>query len=79
MTRYFPELVEAVRANLPEACVIDGEIIVIGASGDRLDFGALQQRIHPADSRVKLLSEQTPARFVAVSYTHLTLPTIYSV
>ena len=65
MTRYFPELVEAVRENLPEACVIDGEIIVIGASGDRLDFGALQQRIHPADSRVKLLSEQTPARFVA--------------
>ncbi|MGH2826509.1 MAG: ATP-dependent DNA ligase, partial [Actinomycetota bacterium] len=65
MTRYFPELVEAVRANLPKACVIDGEIIVIGASGDRLDFGALQQRIHPAESRVNLLSEQTPARFVA--------------
>jgi ATP-dependent DNA ligase len=65
MTRYFPELVEAVRANLPKACVIDGEIIVIGASGDRLDFGALQQRIHPADSRVNMLSEQTPARFVA--------------
>ncbi|CAN5597693.1 ATP-dependent DNA ligase [soil metagenome] len=65
MTRYFPELVEAVRANLPESCVIDGEIIVIGSSGDRLDFGALQQRIHPAESRVKLLSEQTPASFVA--------------
>ena len=65
MTRYFPELVEAVRANLPEACVVDGEIIVIGASGDRLDFGALQQRIHPADSRVNMLSKQTPARFVA--------------
>jgi ATP-dependent DNA ligase len=65
MTRYFPELVEAVRANLPERCVVDGEIIVIGSSGDRLDFEALQQRIHPAASRVKMLSEQTPARFVA--------------
>jgi ATP-dependent DNA ligase len=65
MTRYFPELVEAVRANLPERCVIDGEIIVIGSSGDRLEFEVLQQRIHPAASRVKLLSEQTPARFVA--------------
>jgi ATP-dependent DNA ligase len=65
MTRYFPELVEAVRAILPERCVIDGEIIVIGSSGDRLDFEALQQRIHPAASRVKMLSEHTPARFVA--------------
>src|SRR5688500_12594087 len=65
MTRYFPEVVEAVRANLPERCVIDGEIIVIGASGDRLDFERLGQRIHPAASRIKLLSEQTPARFVA--------------
>jgi ATP-dependent DNA ligase len=65
MNRYFPELVEAILANLPERCVIDGEVIVIGSSGDRLDFGALQQRIHPADSRVKLLAEQTPARFVA--------------
>jgi ATP-dependent DNA ligase len=65
MTRYFPELVEAVRANMPDRCVVDGEIIVIGAAGDRLDFEALQQRIHPADSRVKLLSEQTPASFVA--------------
>lgn len=65
MTRYFPELLEAVRANLPERCVIDGEIIVIGASGDRLDFEVLQQRIHPAASRVKMLSERTPARFVA--------------
>jgi ATP-dependent DNA ligase len=65
MTRYFPELVDAFRANLPDRCVIDGEIVVVGASGDRLDFEALQQRIHPADSRVKLLSEQTPAKFVA--------------
>jgi ATP-dependent DNA ligase len=65
MTRYFPELVEAVTANLPERCVIDGEIVLIGASGDRLDFEALQQRIHPAASRVTLLAEQTPARFIA--------------
>src|SRR6188472_3210759 len=65
MTRYFPELVEAVRANLPERCVVDGEIIVVGPTGDRLEFEVLQQRIHPAASRVKLLAEQTPARFVA--------------
>ncbi len=63
MTRYFPDLVEAVRVNLPERCVVDGEIIVIGSSGDRLDFEVLQQRIHPAASRVKLLSRQTPARY----------------
>jgi ATP-dependent DNA ligase len=65
MTRYFPELVEALRSSLPERCVVDGEIILIGASGDRLDFDALQQRIHPAASRVRMLAEQTPARFVA--------------
>ncbi|MFK4085609.1 ATP-dependent DNA ligase [Kribbella sp. NPDC020789] len=65
MTRYFPELVEAIKANLPERCAIDGEIVVIGESGDRLDFEALQQRIHPAASRVNMLAEKTPARFVA--------------
>ena len=54
MTRYFPELVEAVKANLPERCVIDGEIVVV--VGDRLEFEVLQQRIHPAASRVKLLA-----------------------
>ena len=63
MTRYFPEVVEAVKANLPERCVVDGEIVVV--VGDRLEFEVLQQRIHPAASRVKLLSEQTPASFVA--------------
>jgi ATP-dependent DNA ligase len=63
MTRYFPEIVEAVKANLPERCVIDGEIIVV--VGDRLEFEVLQQRIHPAASRVKLLSQETPARFIA--------------
>lgn len=65
MTRYFPELVEALKANLPARCVLDGEIVLVGASGDRLDFEALQQRIHPAASRVKLLAAQTPAKFVA--------------
>ena len=65
MTRYFPEVVEAVKANLPERCVIDGEIVVPDHAGVRLDFDALQQRIHPADSRVRLLARQTPARFVA--------------
>ncbi len=63
MSRYFPEVVEAVKANLPEKCVIDGEIVVV--VGDRLEFEVLQQRIHPAASRVKLLSAQTPARFIA--------------
>src|SRR5258705_13070359 len=57
MTRYFPELVAAVRAELPERCVIDGEIIIAGDRG--LDFEALQQRIHPADSRVRMLAGQT--------------------
>jgi ATP-dependent DNA ligase len=65
MTRYFPELVEAVKANLPARCVIDGEIVVVGPTGDRLDFEVLAQRIHPAASRVKMLSETTPAKFVA--------------
>src|SRR5215207_10587458 len=55
MTRYFPEIVEAVKANLPERCVIDGEIIVV--LGDRLEFEVLQQRIHPATSRVTRLSK----------------------
>jgi ATP-dependent DNA ligase len=62
MTRYFPEIVEAAKANLPDKCVIDGEIIVV--VGDRLEFEVLQQRIHPAASRVRLLSEQTPAKFI---------------
>jgi ATP-dependent DNA ligase len=65
MTRYFPELVAALKENLPERCVVDGEIVLPDAAGVRLDFDALQQRIHPAASRVKLLAEQTPTRFVA--------------
>jgi ATP-dependent DNA ligase len=63
MTRYFPELVEAVKAELPERCVLDGEIVIATQGG--LDFEALQQRVHPADSRVRMLAEQTPASFVA--------------
>ena len=63
MTRYFPEVVEAVKESLPPRCVVDGEIVVV--VGKRLEFEVLQQRIHPAASRVALLSRQTPASFVA--------------
>ncbi len=65
MTRYFPEVVAAVRRHLPTRCVVDGEIVVPGDEGGGLDFWALQQRIHPAASRVNLLAERTPASFVA--------------
>src|SRR5450755_1826189 len=65
MTRYFPEVVDAALANLPERCVLDGEIVIPDAAGRRLDFEALLQRVHPADSRVRLLAVQTPAAFVA--------------
>jgi ATP-dependent DNA ligase len=65
MTRYFPEVAEALRASLPGRCVIDGEIVIPDRAGQRLDFDALLQRVHPAASRVKLLAEQTPAAFVA--------------
>src|SRR5919205_4275156 len=63
LTRYFPEVVEAVKAALPERCVVDGEIVI--QTGDRLDFEALLQRIHPAQSRVDLLAGTTPGTFVA--------------
>ena len=65
MTRYFPEVVAAVLANFPERAVIDGEIVVADTARNVLDFEALQQRIHPAASRVRLLAGQTPASFVA--------------
>src|SRR5256885_322788 len=61
--RYLPELVEGFGRELPARCVLDGEIIV--RRGTVLDFDALQQRIHPAASRIRLLAEQTPAAFVA--------------
>src|ERR1700691_3390606 len=63
LTRYFPELVEALRDHLPDRCVIDGEIVITGPSG--LDFDALSQRVHPAASRIKQLASVTPASFVA--------------
>ncbi|BBY74932.1 DNA ligase C2 [Mycolicibacterium parafortuitum] len=63
MTRYFPELVAAARAELPPRCVIDGEIVI--ATDGRLDFEALQLRLHPAASRVAMLADRTPASFIA--------------
>ena len=63
LTRYFPELLPPLLGQLPERCVVDGEIVV--AVGDRLDFEALQSRIHPSDSRVNLLADEVPAAFVA--------------
>ena len=63
LTRYFPEVVAAVLEHLPERCVVDGEIVI--ARGSVLDFDALLQRIHPADSRVRRLAAETPAGFVA--------------
>ena len=63
LTRYFPELVQALLDNIPTRCVLDGEIVIV--RDERLDFEALQSRIHPAASRIKLLSEQVPASFVA--------------
>src|ERR1700675_3229850 len=62
LNRYFPELVDTLRAQLPSRCVLDGEIVI--ASNGGLDFEALQLRLHPAASRVKLLSQQTPASVV---------------
>ena len=59
LTRYFPEIVEAARTQLPPRCVVDGEIVI--ASGPGLDFEALLQRIHPAASRVNMLATETPA------------------
>jgi ATP-dependent DNA ligase len=63
LTRYFPEVVDMVRQQFPERCVVDGEIVIVAAGS--LHFEALLQRIHPADSRVRLLATSTPASFVA--------------
>ncbi|MGY2082540.1 ATP-dependent DNA ligase [Blastococcus sp. SYSU DS0539] len=63
LTRYFPDVVAAVKEQLPDRCVVDGEIVI--ARDERLQFESLLQRIHPAASRVTLLAEQTPASFVA--------------
>jgi len=63
MTRYFPEVLPAFRKLKEKQFVLDGELVVVGRNG--LDFGALQQRVHPADSRVRMLSEATPAWYIA--------------
>jgi ATP-dependent DNA ligase len=63
LNRYFPELIPALSGALPKACVVDGEIVLTTDHG--LDFDALQQRIHPAESRVMMLSQKTPASFFA--------------
>jgi len=62
LNRFFPELIAPLHAQLPERCALDGEIVI--ARNGALDFDALQLRLHPAASRVKLLSEQTPASIV---------------
>ena len=62
LDRYFPELPPALKANLPDRCVVDGEIVIPGDDG--LEFESLLLRIHPAASRVNMLAEQTPASFV---------------
>jgi len=62
LNRYFPELIEPLRSQLPDRCVLDGEIVI--AKDSALDFDALQLRIHPAASRVKLLSQEIPASIV---------------
>ena len=67
LTRYFPELADSLRAALPGRCVVDGEIVVPRPQEDgrrRLDWDSLSQRIHPAESRVRMLAEQTPAELV---------------
>src|SRR5215468_8672584 len=62
LDRYFPELLEPLRLSLPARCVLDGELVIVRDGG--LDFDALQLRLHPAASRVKLLSQQTPSSVV---------------
>jgi ATP-dependent DNA ligase len=66
LTRYFPEVVAALKQNLPDRCVVDGEVVI--ATDNNLDFEALLQRIHPAASRVNKLAAETPASFVAFDF-----------
>jgi ATP-dependent DNA ligase len=63
LNRFFPELEKALHDSLPRGCILDGEVVVAGERG--LDFDALQQRIHPAASRIARLAKETPAAFVA--------------
>jgi ATP-dependent DNA ligase len=64
LDRYFPELAAPLRASLPQRCVLDGEVVIAGSDG-RLDFDALLLRIHPAESRVRMLAAESPASYVA--------------
>ena len=72
LTRYFPELVDALASQLDEPCIIDGEIVLRRGApgGERLDWDALSQRIHPAASRIQTLSRETPVSFVAFDLLH---------
>ena len=63
LNRYFPELIELLSGAIREDCIVDGEVVVTGADG--FDFDALLQRIHPAESRIRLLASETPAGFIA--------------
>jgi len=63
LTRYFPEILDPLRACLPARCVVDGELVVV--TGDGLDFDALQLRLHPAESRVRKLAASSPSSFIA--------------
>jgi ATP-dependent DNA ligase len=62
LNRYFPEMVAALKAELPGRCVVDGELVVV--TGDELSFDTLQLRLHPAESRINRLAAETPASFV---------------
>jgi ATP-dependent DNA ligase len=63
LQRYFPELLDPLRSALPEQAVVDGEIVIAGPHG--LDFDSLQLRLHPAESRVRMLAAESPATFIA--------------
>jgi ATP-dependent DNA ligase len=63
LTRYFPEILEPLKAALPERCVVDGELVVVTGTG--IDFDSLQLRLHPAESRIKKLAGELPSSFVA--------------
>src|SRR5215212_6663770 len=63
LDRYFPELAAPLKAQLPDRCVLDGEVVI--ARDGALQFEALLLRIHPAESRVRMLAEQSPASFIA--------------
>jgi ATP-dependent DNA ligase len=63
LTRYFPEILEPLKAQLPERCVVDGELVVV--TDDGIDFDSLQLRLHPAESRIRKLAGELPSAFIA--------------